>query len=254
MTTETDWSVLEQSLSRLDAAGKGVRFWWRDDDAIEATSQLDRLLDLSNRFEVPVLLAVIPCDSEQSLANRIDGEALAVPAVHGFAHVNHASADEKKQELGDHRPADHVLAELFEGRRILESLFGEKLSPVLVPPWNRISPEIVSRLPEKGFKGLSCFGAEDEITPVDGLAIHNTHVDVIDWRGSRGLTSESILLEQVSKEIDRYAASDDALPIGLLTHHLVHDGHVWTFIEELIDRISRHDACKWVSPSELFGY
>ena len=254
MTTETDWSALEHSLSTLDAAGKRARFWWRDDDAIEATSQLDRLIDLSKRFDVPVLLAVIPCDAEQSLANRLESVPLAVPAVHGFAHVNHAGGDEKKQELGDHRPVDHVLAELFEGRRILESLFGEKLAPVLVPPWNRISPEIVSRLPEKGFKGLSCFGAEDEITPVDGLAIHNTHVDVIDWRGSRGLTSESILLDQVSKEVDRFVATDSAAPIGLLTHHLVHDGHVWTFIEELIDRISRHEGCSWVGPRDLFGY
>lgn len=254
MTTETDWSALENSLATLSASGKHTRFWWRDDDAIEATSQLDRLVDLSNRFDVPVLLAVIPCDAERSLATRLAEEPLAIPAVHGFAHVNHAAADEKKQELGKHRPADHVIAELFQGRRILDSLFGEKLAPVLVPPWNRISPEVVPLLPEKGFKGLSCFGAEDAIPTVEGLSIRNTHLDVIDWRGSRGLTSQSVLLDRLASLIAHHAASENGSPIGLLTHHLVHDGLVWNFVEELMDRISRHEACSWVGPQELFGY
>ncbi len=40
--------------------GRKVRFWWRDDDAIEPTPALERMLSLANNHDVDVAFAVIP--------------------------------------------------------------------------------------------------------------------------------------------------------------------------------------------------
>ncbi len=48
------------ALDRLQAQGKIAHFWLRDDDAVEPTSALDRVLSLTGASAVPLTLAVIP--------------------------------------------------------------------------------------------------------------------------------------------------------------------------------------------------
>ena len=40
-------------------------------------------------------------------------------------------------------------------------------------------------------------------------------------------------------------------PIGLLTHHLIHDEAVWRFCEALLDRLRRHDSLSYPSPRDI---
>ena len=40
-------------------------------------------------------------------------------------------------------------------------------------------------------------------------------------------------------------------PIGLLTHHLVHDEAMWRFLEEFLTHTSVRPGIEWLSP-ELF--
>ena len=104
---------------------------------------------------------------------------------HGYAHTNHAPPGDKKIELGPHRPAMFVLGELGTGRLALERLFGSRVLPVLVPPWNRIAPALVPTLPEIGYRGLSAFGPRAAPRPGPGLLQVNTHIDLIDWKTRR---------------------------------------------------------------------
>ncbi len=248
-----DWQPIDKMLRDLEASGRRLRLWWRDDDAVEATPQLDRLIDLSSRYRVPVLLAVIPQGADRSLADRLVSEDRVVPAVHGLGHVNHAGPDEKKQELGLHRPLEQVLDDLASGRRTSSDLFGDNLADVLVPPWNRIAEDVIARLPDLGFRGLSCFGPEEKISPVPGLRIHNSHIDPIDWHGSRSLLKQEMLFNSVVHAFEAGADAAQDLPIGLLTHHLIHDESVWLFVEGLLERTVQCPACDWANPRHLFG-
>ncbi len=251
--TEVDWKPIERMLDDLEASGQRLRLWWRDDDAVAATPQLERLIDLSIRYEAPVLLAVIPNNADQSLADRLMSEPRLIPAVHGFGHINHAGPDEKKQELGAHRPLEKVLDELAAGHRLLADLFGDNLAGVLVPPWNRIAQEVVAGLPALGFTGLSCFGPEEKIVSTSGLRVHNSHIDPIDWHGSRSLLGAEMLAGAVEGAIrSRLDAAPD-FPVGLLTHHLIHDESIWSFVEGFLERTQNNAACEWVDPSHLFG-
>jgi hypothetical protein len=137
----------------------------------------------------------------------------------------------------------------------VRAAFGqEKLVPVLVPPWNRIAPDLVQKLPALGYCGLSTFGRRAAREPAPGLVQVNTHVDPIDWRGSRGLLAPAALIRQlaaaVSARVDGRQNADE--PIGLLTHHLIHDEALWAYCAALLERLARHANLRYPSPRALF--
>lgn len=228
--------TLLRALDLRAAEGRPARLWLRDDDAVQPSAALDHLLALTAGAGVPVTLAVIPAHSGQDLADRLSSAPGVSVAVHGWAHVNHAPPAEKKQELGAHRPVATVLAELAQGFAHLACLHGGQFTPVLVPPWNRISSQVVQGLPGLGFRALSVFGPEGDAP----LPLFNTHVDVMDWHGSRGGRPDAVLFEELAAAISRSDA-----PVGLLTHHLVHDAQVWGFLERLFALTRGHPGCAW---------
>lgn len=242
-----DFAPLRAALDDLAQAGRQVRFWLRDDDAVAPTAPLDRLLGLGADHGVPLTLAVIPHPTGPALAEAIAGRRVEV-AVHGWAHVNHASPGTKSCELGPQRPGAVVLADLAEGLTRLRHLHGDRAQPVLVPPWNRIAPELIPALPGIGFRGLSVFGPERADPPI---AMMNAHVDLIDWRGSRGGRPAAALVGDLVQRLHRAAVTGEH--VGFLTHHLVHDAAAWRFTDQLLALTAPHPGCRWVALSDLLA-
>lgn len=232
------------ALDRFQQGGRTARFWLRDDDAVAPTAALDRYLALTSRAGVPVTLAVIPQDTGAALDVRLAGEADVTVALHGWSHVNHAGPGEKKQELGRHRPVDLVISELKAGFETLSDLHEDRFIPMLVPPWNRISPDILPHLQPLGLTCLSVFGPEKP-GPLPQI---NTHVDVMDWHGTRGGRDAAVLLSEVALRLETMAEGQS---VGILTHHLVHDAAVGVFLEQLVALTSGHAGCAWVSARDL---
>ncbi|MBA1347159.1 polysaccharide deacetylase family protein [Rhizobium sp. WYCCWR 11146] len=249
MTDWIAWDPLHHELDRWQAADRVARFWLRDDDAVEPTQALETLMALACQSEVPLTLAVIPGLTGEALAARLVEDAAVAVAVHGWSHTNHAGPERKKQELGGDRPADVVLGELGEGFRLLQRLHPARFLPVLVPPWNRIDAALIPALPGLGFAALSVYGRAKQDGPMPLL---NTHVDIIDWHGTRGGRSEADLVAELVAELrHRFAGSDE--PVGVLTHHLVHDAAAWDFLSALFAVTGRHPAVRWSPASELLG-
>jgi peptidoglycan/xylan/chitin deacetylase (PgdA/CDA1 family) len=244
MTLPASAKPLVDEIARRAAAGKPLRLWLRDDDAVEPTAALDTLLALTERHAVPVLVAVIPAFTGAALAARLAEAPQAQVAVHGWAHENHAGPGEKNQELGAHRSAETVLAELDQGFKHLSTLHAGRFVPMLVPPWNRIAPAVIGGLPSLGFKALSVFGPEKPAP----LAVLNTHVDIIDWRGTRGARPA----EAVIADLVRLSQAHDG-PIGLLTHHLVHDAAAWALMALIFEATAGTAGCVWARAGDLVG-
>ncbi|MDX0693150.1 polysaccharide deacetylase family protein (plasmid) [Sinorhizobium medicae] len=249
-------SAWQRCVDRLDAlqdGGKCIDFWLRDDDAVEPSPALDRLLDLTGRFSVPVTLAVIPASTDERLSRSLSSRMHVDVAVHGWSHRNHAPAIEKRQELGAHRPRETVAADLRAGWARLSALYPAALAPLLVPPWNRIDPGLVSELQEIGFEALSVFGPEDGEKCAafrdTGLQLINTHVDVMDWHGTRGCRPHGDILRDIDRRLDEVENSGGS--VGILTHHLVHDESVWEFLSKLFEITTSHPACRWRRITEL---
>jgi hypothetical protein len=245
----TVWRPLEIALERWSTAGRQADFWLRDDDAIEPTPALDRLIALTQAQDVPLTLAVIPAHARESLAAVVESSPLVTPVVHGWSHENHAPAAQKKQELGPHRPIADVLDELAEARRRMAGLFGSRMHAVLVPPWNRVDPNLVPHLEGLGFRALSVFGPPKP----EPIQMINSTVDIMDWHGTRGCRDHSMLVGEIVAQLDAAPADDSRPPVGILTHHLVHDESAWVFLKGLFEVTTRSNASRWRSIGELLG-
>lgn len=252
----TSWAALSQELDAWQASGRRATLWWRDDDAVEPTAALERLLDLARETGVPLALAVIPARASQRLAARL-ARADARPAVlqHGFAHLNHAAAGEKKIELGGQRPGETVLEELSRGRAMLVALFGEAAGAVLVPPWNRIANGLPPALTGLGYRGLSTFQPRPATEAAPGLVQVNTHVDILRWRAPRGFAGEAAALSALVGHLAarRTGAVDPAEPTGLLSHHLAQDTAAWAFLGALLRRLSAHPVVRFLDAEAAFA-
>ena len=250
-------AALLEVLARYQDTGQVATLWWRDDDAAAASAALDRLLEFSIRHEVALALAVVPAKVQERLGAIVEMAPAVTVLQHGYAHQNYASATEKKIELGPQRPAQVIIGELATGRLRLESLFGARALPVLVPPWNRLAPFLLPVLPELGYRGLSQFGPRARVTPVQHLRQVNCHVDPIDWRGGTGIVGAAAAAEMLAGHLSlRLQAGDSPAgsePTGLMTHHAVHDEGMWQFLDRLLALTRGHKAVRWMDAREVFG-
>ena len=249
----SSWRSLREEAARWHGAGRRADLWWRDDDAVDGGPALDRLLALHRHTATPLSLAVVPAHATQALADRLGDEPGIDLLQHGYAHLNHAAAGEKKAELGFHRPAMVVLGELGTGWLAMERLFGGgRTLAVMVPPWNRIAPALIPTLPEIGFSGLSTFGPRRRAHPVRGLLAINTHVDLIDWQGGRGFVGEAAALDALVAALAHARTVSDE-PIGLLSHHLAMDAGAWDFLRSLWENAPTLPGIRIRPSRELFA-
>lgn len=242
-----DWSPLERELDRWTRQGLALPLWWRDDDAVEPTSALDRLAGISERLALPVHLAVIPARAQPELAAALPPRL--IPVVHGWSHTSHAPADQKKAEFGAHRPLAALRGDAERGLKRLRGLFGPRLVPMFVPPWNRVSEDLLPHLAGLGFAAISTFKPRQAPLAAPGLMRINTHLDPIAWHAGRGLVDPQALIAQVARQLaDRRARRvDPAEPYGILSHHLVHDDAIWTFTETLLSRLLAGPGLPWTA-------
>ena len=246
------WRKLSEELDRWHARGRAATLWWRDDDAVAATPALHRLLELQRSRGVPLALAVIPAKAQTALAHALEPCPRVAVLQHGFAHANHAGEGERAIELGGQRRAECVAEELQQGWRILQDLFPGRTLPVMVPPWNRISPELIPPLRALGFRALSCFAARQRREAVQGILQANCHVDIIDWRQGRRFRGEEDIIDRICAHLAarREGHADFREASGILSHHLVHDEDCWRFLDTLFDHCEHHPGARWLEADE----
>lgn len=250
------WEKLKAELDAWSTAGQQAEFWWRDDDAIDATPTLDRLLALRRQLGIPLSLAVIPANARPMLAASLRGESDIDVLQHGYAHINHRPDGEKKAELKTDRELWDIARELAEGRGCMIRVFGDDgWRGVMVPPWNRIDPEVAGLLPGLGYHGLTTFDRRAEAEPFPGLTVVNTHIDIVDWVDTRAYAGDAAVIEAAVQHLaaKRTGDADPAEATGLLTHHLAHDEGCWAFIERFGMATVAHPAAVWRSATDLFG-
>ena len=234
--------------------GREATLWWRDDDAVDASHALDRLFGLQSAHRVPLGLAVVPMEATRTLGSRVAETEGVTVLQHGYAHRNFATDKEKKVELGAHRRADHVIAELAMGWQRIEDLFGDRAVAAMVPPWNRMAPYLVPLLPELGYCGLSIFTPRARARPAARLTQVNTHADIMDW-SPRGFPGTEAAVARIVEHLAarrRREVPDPDEPTGILTHHLAHDARTWGFLDNLFARLNGHSAARWLAPPDLF--
>lgn len=250
----SSWDHLRAELDLWQSEGRIATAWWRDDDAVSVTPALETLLRFEQDYKVPLALAVIPADLQDDLPERLVETLDTRVLQHGWSHQNHMPEGRKKQELDDVRDLSAVVTDLRQGFALLSSRFGNRFLPVVVPPWNRVAEDVVASLHSLGFVGISTFNARTKSHPYAGLLQVNTHVDVIDWRGTRGFVGEDTALGAMVKHLAarRTGKVDPDEPTGILTHHLVHDAGTTKFLDNLFSM--DHSALNWLRIPGVFPW
>lgn len=261
-TKAAGWDDLARECDAWAAAGRVVELWWRDDDSVEDTAALRRLLELA-AGRAPIALAVIPAMLRSSLTDHLgdhlrdrpgdEGNSVSV-LQHGYDHGNRAAAGAKKSEFPPERAAAEVSAALAAGRDRLRAAFGNRFVPALTPPWNRFDDRYLSLLPDLGYRGLTTYLPRRNKLAAPGIRQVNTHVDVIDWHGGRGFLGLSPTLDLLVGHLaaKRGGAADATEPTGLLTHHLVHETETWEFLGAFLDWCAGRPGIRWRGAAELF--
>ena len=247
--TEAEWPDLAVELDRWEEAGRTARLWWRDDDAVAPTPQLDGLLSLAG--DVPVALAVIPAAAQTGLARALDPFPQVAVLHHGWCHANRATSGKKSEYPAERHPVE-VADELDEGRQRLRALFGRRALSVFVPPWNRFADRFLPLLAEAGLTTVSQQAPRRTALP-DGVAAIDIHLDVTAWHGSRGFIGVGSALGRLIAELRARRESGDDGAIGILTHHLVMDRATEDFIAELLMWTGGLPGARWLGAGELLA-
>lgn len=246
-----DWRELEAEL-QLWRGGPPASFWWRDDDAVEPTPELERLLRAAEG--IPLALAVIPGLATPALAERLRGMETVSVLQHGWRHESLLA--EAVNEYPANRCAEDVSRELADGRRRLQSLFGAQALPVFSPPWHGFDDAYLPLLVASGVRAISRKGPRAARFAAPGLLQVNAHVAPILWSTSPpSFRDDDTYLEQLLEHLRgrRLGRHDAGEPTGLLTHHLAQDARSYGFIERLAGLVRDHPAAAWLDPRTVFA-
>ena len=242
----TPEQLLADEFALWAAADQQVRLFLRDDDAISDTPALRKLSEMCEQNTAPLLLAVIPKFADNSLAELVKQSPLLTPAVHGFAHFNHSPLGHKTCELDRFRPLDVVIGEMKTAHQKMFTLFDGYISALLVPPWNRIHDEIVPHVVHSGFTGISAHGWRSPPTPIPTV---NVHLDIMHWSGGTVGRDREWIYSELCENLAT-ARESGWQPIGILTHHLVHDEQAWEGLEAIFEAATASKA-KWITADSL---
>jgi hypothetical protein len=248
-----NWSDLERELDLWHDAGQVATFWWRDDDAVDATKALEPLLELSRRHAVPVHLAIVPAGVTPALVHRLKNHPHVCAMQHGLAHINHEPPGCGASEFGASRDPGLLIGDLRKGRELLVASRTPNLLPVFVPPWNRVANGALARLPALGFRAISAFAGPTTRAEIPGLLQLHALVDPIRWKKGNSFRGAGTMLEMIVAQLKdrRQGRSDPGEPTGLLTHHLQTRPQVWAFVDELMTCLAQHDSARWISLASL---
>ena len=248
------WALLDVEFEAWASVGQSASLWWRDDDAVKSGYKLDQLIDITSN--AGLLLAVIPKHLKPSLVSALLDATHVNIAQHGYAHINHAQRGlgQGAWELGLHRGEAAVLADLDLGYERLREVFGPSFLPIVVPPWNRIAPELLNPIAARGYLGVSAFGARTSKNPAPGLLVVNAHCDPIRWKSGARFAGESKTIAQLIEHLQarRVGLVDADEPTGFLTHHIDLDSAGWGFCTRLAMMVEEHSGAQWVSPIDIF--
>lgn len=244
--TYSKWLV--PVLDAMNRAPMPVKFFFRDDDAGWQTDRLQALLNLFDRYQLPIDLAVIPTALDDETIEFLKSAKAAAPQriglhQHGYLHQNHQK-EGRNCEFGSDRTVDAQFEDISRGKTQLENIFGsDALDAIFTPPWNRCTADTAKALQLLDFDALSR-DATAEPLHQSGLIELPIHIDWLRKRNGVALTRE---------EFGEYLAAGirkSKMP-GIMFHHAQMNDANLQELDELLHLLASHSFAKFYPMREL---
>lgn len=243
------WFLIERELDRALAVGRPVRFWWRDDDARDVSPLLIRLAELSARYQIPLVLAVVPSGDCLRLARFLSPYQWVFVAQHGVLHENRSNPGQPPSEFRPDDLVSYIAERISLGYSKIVQL--PRALPLYVPPWNAVHPNLYPALTQLGIQMVSATGPL--LIETNNLRQANVHLDLLRWRPTPYFRGRQRFLSRLWRLLRRRRlAGTWREPIGLLTHHLEQDDASWQFLKAFLARTHADQRIKWPEPHDLF--
>jgi len=248
------FDALRSVLDQLQAE-KPVDFFLRDDDVDEDEETLRRLMDISLSRAVPLNLEVIPGRLTKAAIRLIKEHRRSYAPLlelhqHGWMHVNH-EANGRKCEFGPSRTREQQLADIAQGKTLLEEAFQSYFFPAFTPPWNRCTEATFAALDELGFAVLSRDRDPEDPDSRDVTTHHFREIpitlDLFRWRDGARLKSPDEIIGAIIYQIGR----NDR--IGIMLHHKVMDAEAFGFVDRLLAELRRYPFVRFHTFQSLTG-
>lgn len=239
-TCDDLWSGLEDALRNNSQA----KFWWRDDDVgltnsscligLKRTWRLNKILALLSKYSIPGVYAVIPKKfiSKGKVSIRILKRYGAYVAVHGITHTNYSEGN--GSEFPDGCDIEANAKTIIDYYNEFSKIFGNRLLPVFVPPWNNICKELEDRLLDYEF-------STSKLNKAESHNALNVDIDFINWTTHK-LREEKEILKEIISLLGRRAKS-----IGFNNHFRYNDKETFKFFDKLFNTMQRCN-CEWFIP------
>ncbi len=230
--------TIVNGLDRIDPVQPVPVIFRADDIGVISTNFL-RMLDLFQRYQTPLCLAVVPTWVTRSRWMAIQAPIDTLSPLwcwhqHGWSHTNHETAG-KKCEFGLSRSEDDIERDLDKGKERLETVLGPDFSPFFTPPWNRCSDTTIEKLKKLGFSAISrSRGEQNEPKLLPDMYINvdlHTRKESISSDSLDGLCRE---LKQAIRE--KY--------IGIMIHHQRMNDNAFILLDRLLGVITAHQQIK----------
>lgn len=234
---------------RADTGAPVLPFWWRDDDLETPSSALSDLLVATRDIGViPAIAAISGTVSADAIAALDGWSARVLP--HGWHHKNHEPPGAKKSEYGPARSIDMRIAEIDAACDRILALAGERALAVFTPPWNNMGSDLPAHLDRSKAMAVSAYRTPVRPPLPATRPRLDTHLDLIDWRGTgQGLSADQ-LVDLMIPWIKQMPDTENPLdsPVGVLSHHVVTKSEDWRSWAPIWWVIASHAACEWVCP------
>jgi hypothetical protein len=228
-------------LDQLQAEGRTVSLFFRDDDVDEDEQRLYRLLRVFLYHEAPVNLEIIPGRLTKGAIRLLRQHQSYWPELlglnqHGWRHVNHEQ-NGRKCEFGKSRSYDQQYADIAQGKKILEDVFGDTFFPAFTPPWNRCTAETHRAFDELGFAVFSKDNSHPRVTGYGFQEISVT-LDLYRWKNGTAMKAPDEIVEELKTQICLSG------PVGIMLHHKVMDDTAFEFLDLLTAELRHHPAVR----------
>ncbi len=243
-TASVAW--LGEAAGALDARATAIDVFVRDDDAGWEHDRLMAMLDVFDRHDAPIDLAVIPDAITDRVASDLRARhdsGLTHVHQHGYRHVDHELGAKRKCEFGQARSPEQIAVDVADGWQRLSALLGGCADPIFTPPWNRCRGELATVLAAQRFEVLS---RDRSAGTIDHPGLAEVPV-TLDWFAGRdkGGWNWSVLGGSLAGQL----AGGET--VGIMLHHGVTDTAELDRIDALLALLAGHPAVRLGSIRDL---
>ena len=239
--------AVEKGLSSRRSSEHAAALFFRADDIGVPSAGFTRLIELFQKYETPLCLAVVPSWLTKSRLAQLQTVSGKSPSLwcwhqHGRLHRNYEQ-EGKKQEYGPARPKEIIYHDLKKGKERLELLLRDDFAPFFTPPWNRCCKDALISLKELGFKAVS---RSDGAKPAAKDILPDISVNVDLHTRKQGQPDRQ--LNGLLKELEQSLSTGLS---GVMIHHQRMHDNDFIFLDILLSVLRQQDTIQPVTFSQL---